>query len=491
MKRDSAYIRIKNGLPGPKARKWITRYLRNAATSTYVYPFVWDVAKWAEGPFCTDPDGNIFLDFYSHVGSAPLGYNHPDIIHDCGVLFDPIRTADHDTYIAMGEDPDFPGHLSARGLGAVDFKTSTHLQEKLLELCHKFQFDKVFFVNSGAEAVSNAMKIAFRKKYLQILQLLGPAQYMEMCSQLHVKRDSYFPELLTDYPFFGLALEGAFHGRTMDALSLNKSKFVHKEGYPALRWIKHIPFTGESLFEEEFMVFEDLEKLIKEKTLFKVIVEEGRIPHQLLAFIIVEPIQGEGGYRIPDSNFMDRLQTLARSCKALFISDEVQAGLFRTGRVWGIEYFNVCPDIITSAKALRLGAVLSRSDIFPQERGAISSTWGGGIYEAAVGYKTIEVIQKSNLMENTLTMGNYLMDELRKFQTYYPFITDVRGRGLMVGLEFDTQTLRNQIVQSCFEKGLLIIGCGEKTIRFLPPLDIRTREVDMGLETMEKVFKLI
>ncbi len=491
MKRDSAYSRIKDGLPGPKARKWIARYLKNAAISTYVYPFVWDVTKWAEGPFCTDPDGNIFLDFYSHVGSAPLGYNHPEIIHDCGVLFDPIRTADHDTYIAIGDDPDLPGHFNARGLGAINFKSSTHLQEKLLELGQEFSFDRVFLVNSGAEAVSNAIKIAFRKKYLQISDLLGPALYMEMCSQLLLKKDNYFPDLYSDYPCFGLALEGAFHGRTIDTLSLNKSKFVHKEGYPTLRWIKHIPFNYSRLFEEELIVFEDLEKLIKEKKLFKIIVEEERIPHQLLAFIIVEPIQGEGGFRLPDPNFLERLQALAKNCRALLISDEVQAGLFRTGRVWGIDHFNVKPDIITSAKALRLGAVLSRGDLFPPDRGAISSTWGGGIYEAAVGCKTIEIIQKNNLMGNALSMGEYFMGELKKFQSIYPFIVDVRGRGLMVGLELDTQALRDRIVQSSFQKGLLILGCGEKTIRFLPSLDIRSREIDLALEVLEKVFKLI
>lgn len=491
MTRDNAYVRVKNGLPGPKAKKWITRYLKNAAISTYIYQFVWDITKWAEGPFCTDPDGNIFLDFYSHVGSAPLGYNHPEILRDCGLFFDPIRTADHDTYIAVGEDPDLPGHIKFRGMGALDFKTSTHLQEKLLELCSDFHFDKVFFVNSGAEAVSNAMKIALRKKYVQVSEFLGPDLYREMCTQLSLKMDQVFPGLYSDYPFFGLALDGAFHGRTMDVLSLNRSKKVHKEGYPTLHWIKHIPFNAKEFGEDEFVVFEDLEKLIKEKVLSRVIMEEGRIPYQLLAFVIVEPIQGEGGYRVSDPIFMHRLHHLAKKCQALFISDEVQAGLFRTGRVWGIENFDVKPDIIAAGKALRLGAVLSRSDIFPPERGAISSTWGGGVYEAAVGYKTIEISQKYNLMEHALRMGDYFMNELQKMHRIYPFIVDIRGKGLMIGLELDTPALRDVVVQRCFEKGLLILGCGQKTLRFLPPIDVRPREVDLGLAVLDRVFKNI
>lgn len=491
MKRDNAYVRIKNGLPGPKAKKWISNYSRNAAISTYIYQFVWDITKWAEGPFCTDPDGNIFLDFFTHVGAAPLGYNNPQILSDCGLLFDPIRTADHDTYIAVGDDPDLQGLIRSRGMVARDFKTSTHLQEKLLELCSVFNFDKVFFVNSGAEAVSNAMKIAFRRKYVQVSELLGPELYRAMCTQLYLKADQTFPDLYSDYPFFGLALEGAFHGRTMDALTLNKSKKVHKEGYPTLQWIKHIPFNAKEFSADDFLVFEDLPKLIKEKALFKVIIEEGRIPYQLLAFVIVEPIQGEGGYRIPDPIFMDRIYNLARNCQALFISDEVQAGLFRTGCVWGIEHFNLKPDIVTAGKALRLGAVVSRSDIFPAERGAISSTWGGGLYEAAVGYKTIDIIQRNNLSENVLLMSDYFMNALSKMQGYFPFIIDIRGKGLMIGLEFDTPALRDKVVQRCFEKGLLIIGCGEKTIRFLPPLDVCCREIDMALSILDKVFKNI
>ncbi|MFQ6110422.1 MAG: aminotransferase class III-fold pyridoxal phosphate-dependent enzyme [Nitrospinota bacterium] len=242
IERDAATIRVSPPLPGPLAARWVEFYMKNSPPSTYVYPFVWDVSQPAQGPFCTDPDGNVFMDFYGHVASAPLGYNHPEILRRTGVPFDPIKTADHDTYLAAGPDPQVPCPLPSASEGASHFMVPAHLQARLLEISAPFEFGKVFLVNSGAEAASNAIKVACHRKYQEVRRRLGDKLWRELCRQLGVRLDGFIEGLYEDYPLFGIAFEGAFHGRTLGVLSLSKSKRQHKEGFPSIRWVRHLPY---------------------------------------------------------------------------------------------------------------------------------------------------------------------------------------------------------------------------------------------------------
>jgi 4-aminobutyrate aminotransferase len=489
MNRKKAKIDIKTEIPGPNSQKWVDAYMKHAAPSTYAYPFVWDVTGWAEGPFCTDPDGNVFMDFYGHVGAAPLGYNHPRILADCGVPFDPIKTAEHDTFLSVGRDPRGPRQLPLRGNRARDFRTATDLQEMLVKLTARFRMDTVFLVNSGGEAVSNAVKISLHRKFMEVKARIGEELFAEMCHQLGIRKSDLFSGVYADYPLFGLAARGAFHGRTLDVLTLTNSKKVHKEGFPTIRWVRHVDVVDSVLNPEDIVCETDLKTLILNKRLSRVVYEEGRIPGGLLAYVIVEPIQGEGGYRVPRTENVKALLELAHRHHALFISDEVQAGIGRSGRWWAIEHHGVAPDVIAAAKGLRVGAVISRANNFPAEPGVISSTWTGGDIAIAVGYKTLQIIEEEGLVHHAADAGQYLMGKLRSLKERHPLIEDVRGHGLMVGIELSDSDSRDRVVNGCFERGLLLLGCGDRTVRMLPPLDVRPGEMDMAVAVFEQALK--
>jgi len=215
--------------------------------------------------------------------------------------------------------------------------------------------------------------------------------------------------------------------------------------------------------------------------------EAGIIMPEEVDYVIIEPIQGEGGYRIPNKEFIKEVFEEAQKHNITVISDEIQAGLGRTGKWWACEHFGVKPDIITSAKALRIGATIGKRKLFPEEESRIASTWGeGNALASAVGYTTIDIIQKEKLLENAHRMGNYLLKRLREFK--HKFIVDVRGIGLMDAIEFDKKNIRDKIIKKCLKKGLLVVGCGYKAIRFLPPLDVRKREIDLAMHILEKVI---
>jgi 4-aminobutyrate aminotransferase len=189
-------------------------------------------------------------------------------------------------------------------------------------------------------------------------------------------------------------------------------------------------------------------------------------------------------------DFMKEVDRLAKKHSIPLISDEIQAGMGRTGKWWAIEHFGIKPDIITVAKPLRVGATLGRTELFPRQEYRISSTWGeGNALSSAIGYTIIEIIQKENLLDNATRMGNYFLDQLRNLQRNYPFIHDVRGIGLMDAMETDSRERRDRLIRRAFQRGLLLLGCGYKAIRFLPPLDVRPREIDMALEILEEACK--
>ena len=443
MERSTATPHVREAPPGPQSRKWIAYHRAAAARATYVEGFVWDRAAPAVGPFCTDPDGNIFLDFASHVGTSPLGYNHPELlaVSDRLKSIDPDRYAGTDFISAYGRDPQ-----------QIEIPTPSHLHHKLLEITEQFSFGTAFFSNSGAEAVENAIKICYDAR--------------RNCG-------------------YGFCFLGAFHGRTLGALSLNRSKRLHRSWYPQIPNIVHLPYCtcgGECRcgfwlgpVGSESRLAHFLDPI------------HGLIDPAEVAYIIIEPLQGEGGYQVPNAAFMAEVGRVARQYQIPLIADEIQSGMGRTGRWWGSEHFEIRPDIIVAGKALRVGATIGRTELFPKEEMRLGSTWGeGNALSSAIGFTTIEIIQREGLLVHATRMGERLRHELQNLQRRFDFIEDVRGLGLMDALELDTVERRGRILQACLERGLLLLGCGFKAIRFLPPLDVTQRELDLALEILSE-----
>ena len=415
--------------PGPNATEWVDFHQQSSAPSTYVYDFVWDITEDSAGPFCKDPDGNVLHEFTSHVAAAPLGYHSPEIMErlEAFDLVDPMKIAGQDFYVSTGGTPD-----------DADLPGPAHLMDKLTEITSQYGMDTVFLSNSGAEAVENALKISYDT---------------------------------TADPKYGVTFDGAFHGRTLGALSLNRSKAVHRRKFPEIAGIMDIPYSLEGLTRLR-------EKLDS---------AHGHVPPEQVAFLIVEPVQGEGGYKVPSQEFMSELGALAAEHDIPVIADEIQSGVGRTGKMWGVDHYDIEPDIITSAKALRVGATISRSDVFPAETGRLSSTWGAGdILSSILGTLTIQAIQEQGLVENAAEKGDRLLAQLVDLAAdNEEAVVDARGLGLMTAVEFDTKERREAVVDAALERGLLTLGCGKKSLRLLPPLDVRDRELDIAVELLE------
>ncbi|MFB6170620.1 MAG: aminotransferase class III-fold pyridoxal phosphate-dependent enzyme [Haloarculaceae archaeon] len=439
MDRDDARPEVSGGFPGERAREWVAYHQQYAAPSTYVYDFVWDFTAPADGPFCTDVDGNVLMDFTSHVGAAPLGYNNPKILDPLSEfdLVDPLKIAGQDFYVGAGtpEDADFPG--------------PSGLMERLVDITDHLGMDQVFLSNSGAEAVENAIKICY------------------------------------DYTGgkYALTFEGAFHGRTLGALSLNRSKEVYRRRFPEIASVHTSPFCRDGGCTKAtcdcgfFPGSEDAASHLRRM----LDPDQGYVNAGEVAYLVLEPIQGEGGYYAPSDTFMDELATLTSEHDLTVIADEIQSGLGRTGEWWASDHYALDPDVITSAKGLRVGATVSRSEVFPDERSRLSSTWGAGDLLASMqGALTIDAIRDHDLLDNATTRGAHLMERLRDADA--DPIVDVRGKGLMVGVEFDTQQRRNDVMVACLKRGFLTLGCGYKTVRLLPPLDVTEREIDLGAD---------
>ncbi|MFC3958488.1 aspartate aminotransferase family protein [Halovivax cerinus] len=433
MDRDAVEPSVES-MPGSRAQQWADYHHQYSAPSTYVYDFVWDTSAPAIGPFCTDVDGNVLLDFTSHVAAAPLGYNNPTLQEKLAAfdLPDPTKIAGQDFYVSSDwppEDSDRPG--------------PTELMERLTDVTSHYDMDTVFLSNSGAEAVENAIKICY-------------------ASGGHR----------------GVTTEGAFHGRTLGALSLNRSKTVHRKGYPEIPGIMSIPYPStDEAYDRRWRTDGPGGNVLADK----LHPSQGVVDAAELAYVIVEPVQGEGGYRPAHPEFARDLQAIREEYDVAVIADEIQSGLGRTGEMWGVDHLDLTPDVITCAKGMRVGATVSRSDVFPEETGRISSTWGAGdLLSSFQGALTLDVIQEENLLENVQTRGRHLRESL--VDAALPGVTDVRGPGLMIGVEFDGKDRRERVVEAALERGLLTLGCGHRTVRLLPPLDVTEREIDLAVD---------
>jgi 4-aminobutyrate aminotransferase len=449
MDRDRATPEIRTKPPGRNAKKWAVFHQKYASHSTYFYDFIWDRSRPAAGPFCTDVDGNVILDFVSHVASSPLGYNHPELTEIARRLagIDPDRYAGTDFIGAHGDDPE-----------SVDIPTPSHLHHKLIEITQPFGFDTAFLSNSGAEAVENAIKVCYQ----------------------HRKNFGY-----------GFCFSGAFHGRTLGALSLNRSKRVHRNWFPSIPKIVELPYCRCQQTCDCGWLVTTIRRKGRMSRLAQLLDPEiGIIDPQEVAFIIIEPILGEGGYDLPKPSFIQEVAAIAAKDHIPLIVDEIQTGLGRTGKWWACEHYGIVPDLITSAKALRVGATLGRRAVFPKDPMRISSTWGeGNAVSSAIGYKTIEVIQKQDLLNNAVEMGSYFVAGLQDLQQRRPIIFDARGLGLMLAFSVESEELRNRLIRESLGRGLLLAGCGFESVRILPPLDVRKREIDLALEILELVLK--
>lgn len=399
---------IKVTPPGPIASKIISSMKDHTYDSTFMYSLV---IKDGHDCVIEDVDGNEYLDFTSSVGACPLGYSHPDILE---VLKE---------YSTNG----------AHKIAGQDFYTQEHatLAEKLVSIL-PLDF-KVFFINSGAEAVENALKIAYRK--------MGP--------------------------LVGIGCNNAFHGRTLGALTFTSSKPVYKLNFPELPVLR-IKFCT----TDDDPEVDAVEKILKEKK---------------VAFILSEIIQGEGGYFVASKRFIKNLRNLADKYGVPLILDEVQSGVGHTGKWWAFEHYDVKPDIMSIAKALQVGATAFHKKFEPADKGVISSTWGGGArIDMAIGAKIIDVIKRDKLLENASKMGQLIKKGFSEIVGKRG-VTDVRGLGLMIGVEYETKERRDEVLVGMFKHGLLALGAGQKAMRIIPPLIITEEQVNEGISVMHEV----
>jgi len=424
--------------PGERAREWVEYHHEFAAPSTYVYDFVWDHTAAAVGPFCTDVDGNVLLDFAAHVASAPLGYNNPTLRERMAAfdLPDPSKIAGQDFYVASGP------------LGEHDFPTPADLMDRLVERSAHYDMDTVFLSNSGAEAVENAIKVCYD----------------------HTEGG------------YGVTFEGAFHGRTLGALSLNRSKAVYRREFPEIAGVHEVPFCRDRTCTAETCAcgfFGDGGSQLRRM----VDPERGYVDPEDLAYVVLEPVQGEGGYRFPSDAFMEELAALSDEYDLTLVVDEIQSGVGRTGEFWASDHYPIEPDVIASAKALRVGATIGRDEVFPDGTSRLSSTWGAGdIVSSVQGALTLDIIEDRDLLANATARGRQFQALLEEADP--PNVVDVRGKGLMLAAEFDTKDRRDAVLEAAVRRGLLLLACGHKTLRVLPPLDVREREIRIGADLL-------
>jgi 4-aminobutyrate aminotransferase len=429
-------------LPGPKAQALIERD-RAVISPSYPrgYPFAMDHGKGTE---VWDVDGNRFLDFMGGIAVVSTGHSNPKVVK------------------AIQEQAEKFIHISA------DFyhEKWIELGEKLDEIAPFEEQAISFMTNSGTEAVETAIKLA----------------------RYHTERMNF------------IGFTGAFHGRTMGAVTFTASKPAYHGGfYPLMNGVVHAPYPDPYRPVLDRKPGEDygetVVRYIEEQILDHI------LPPDEVAGILVETIQGEGGYIVPPDGFYPALRGLCNKYGILMIVDEVQCGMGRTGKWWAIEHYGVEPDMFTSAKGIAsgmpLGACVARRSVMDWGKGTHGNTYGGNPIACAAALATIDMI-KSEYLENAAIMGEYTLDALEEIMPRHPSIGNIRGKGLMIGVEFvkDQQTkepakeLTDRVVDLAFERGLLLLGCAKSVIRFAPPLSISKTEVDEGLKIFAEALTL-
>lgn len=433
---------IRTELPGPKAEALIELDERFTSPSyTRIYPLA--VAR-GEGAVIEDVDGNRFLDFTAGIAVCSTGHCHPQVVQA-------IQSQAAQLLHMSGTD--------------FYYAPQAELARKLAQIAPGKTPKRIFFTNSGAEAIEAAVKLA----------------------RFHTRRHHM------------LAFFGGFHGRTLGALSLTASKLPQRRGFsPLLPHVTHVdfPVAAQTSGDASAVTFAQIENLFARS-----------ISPDEVAAIVVEPIQGEGGYLVPPADFLPRLAALAKKHGILLIADEVQSGMGRTGKMFACDHFGVEPDIVCIAKGIAsgmpLGAIIAKSDVMNWPPGSHASTFGGNPVACVAALETIKLLE-SELMDNASRVGPYLQYRLRELQKRHSLISDVRGMGLMVGMELSRRTGEQagkragesvpataevaEAIQRSFRRGLLLLPCGKSTIRFCPPLVIDEQDVDIAVGIVDEVL---
>ena len=437
--------KIKTALPGPNAKRILSgdeKYISPSYTRSYPL-----VAKQGRGIVITDVDGNEFLDFSAGIAVTSTGHCHPEVV------------------AAIQKQAGELIHMSGTDFYYENIVT---LAERLSKIAPMPGPHRIYYGNSGAEAIESALKLA----------------------RYHTKRQNV------------IAFFGAFHGRTMGALSLTASKPQQKRRFgPGVPGVTHVRYPdvyrgceGGAQDAEAFAL--GCARFIEDK-LFKTTLA----PEEVAA-IFVEPVQGEGGYVIAPTVFMKELRRICDQYGILLVADEVQSGAGRTGKWWAIEHTGVQPDIVCMAKGIAsgmpLGIMMSRADIMDWVPGSHASTFGGNPVCIAAALATLDVIEKEGLLANSAEVGNHMLKRMADWPRKHKLVGDVRGRGLMVGVEIvkDKKTKeygaaeRDRIIELAFERGLLFLGCGPSTIRIAPPLVVSKDEADVAVDVLDECIAL-
>ncbi len=427
---------IRTPLPGPRAQALLVRDGQYTSPSyTRVYPLV---CERGSGAVIEDVDGNLFLDFTAGIAVTATGHCHP---HVTAAITDQAHKLLH--------------------MSGTDFyyQPQIDLAQKLAEAGPWPGHRRVFFTNSGAEALEAALKLA----------------------RWHTGRPR------------ALAFFGAFHGRTYGAMSLSGSKLVHRRGFaPLVPDIHHVPYPkgcGPCPDAASCTCVRQIEETVLKRT----------APPEEVAAIFVEPIQGEGGYNVPPPGFLPALRELCDRYQILLVVDEVQSGMGRTGKMFACEHWGVQPDIICLAKGIAsgmpLGAMIARDEVMDWPPGSHASTFGGNPVSCRAALATIELLE-AGYMANATARGEQLRQGLLRLKRQHEEVGDVRGIGLMMAMDLvasrdpyrPAPSLRDEVVQAAFHQGLLLLGCGESAIRFCPPLCVDAAQVDKALAILGDVL---
>jgi len=425
-------------LPGPRAKEIVERDRQILSPSyTRDYPLV---AKTGRGALIEDVDGNAFLDFAAGIAVVSAGHCHPEVVAA-------IQKQAAELIHMSGTDFYYPSMVE--------------LAEKLASIAPGKEAKRVYFGNSGTEAIEAAMKLA----------------------RYHTRREKF------------IAFYGCFHGRTMGSLSLTASKSVQRKGFGSLlSGVFHMPYPNTYRdgmgVRAEHAAADCLAYL--ENEMFKRIVDPEDV-----AGIVIEPIQGEGGYMPAPPEFLQGLERVCRKHGILLVIDEVQSGMGRTGKWWACEHAGIEPDIIAVAKGIAsgmpLGAIVTRATVMNWKPGAHASTFGGNPVCIAAALATMSLLERGYIA-NAARMGDFIFRQSANWRERHNIVGDVRGKGLMIGIELvrDQKTkekapeLRNRVVQRAFEKGLLVLGAGENSLRLAPPLLIDQEQAECAVRILDQ-----
>ncbi len=433
-------------LPGPKAKEVIERNFELLAVTTQDPDALPIVIKRGEGIMVYDVDGNAFYDFGSGVGVLNVGHVHPRVVEAIK------RQAEKFTHFALND---------------FFYENAVILAQKLAEISPGEFPKKVVYQNSGAEANEAMMKLVKygtgRKRFI--------------------------------------AFYHAFHGRTQAVLSLTASKWVQQERFfPTMPGVEHVPYPNPYRNPWHIDGYADPKELVNRVIEF---IEEyvfRHVPPEEVGAIVFEPIQGEGGYVVPPKEFFKELKKLADKYGILLADDEVQMGVGRTGKFWAIEHFGIAPDTIQFGKAIGggipLAGVVHRADIAFDKPGRHASTFGGNPVAIAAALEVVEIVKE--LLPHVQEVGDYLHQRLKEFEEKYEVIGDARGLGLAQAVEFvknkDTKEknpeVRNKVVKEAAKRGLILLGCGDNSLRFIPPLIVTKEEIDIAMEIFEEALKV-